>query len=301
MNLNNQPIKSILILFAVLLSFNSFSQGYENYYRLCNEGDSLKYIDSNQSALSKYKQAFNSVKYVHSKKYKKAYDLAIKMNSYEDAFLFGRMMLINSGELSLVHTRSIKFKSSKYYHYLKDSSDFYIEKCNKRINHSYIKIIDSLFYIDQRIIRNNKFVTGKYMIDKSKLPIDLYSLDHSNWKLLYLLIDSLGFPTEEMVGADACGKVFGLLHHNLRLKENEKYHKEFFEYTRLGYYLPEDNLAWYEQYNTWFCQKTFFTTFDGDLTPENLKRIDNNLRMFYLKGINSYQIKKNGRSMSLLW
>lgn len=288
--------------FIFIFTFNfTFSQNYVEYYSLCNTADSLSYIGKENEALDKYKEAFKTVKFVHSIKSKKAYELAIKTNSFEDAFNFGKISLISSGKRELIKTNSRKFKKSAYYKMLKDSSAAFILSYNERINHDYIKIIDSLAYIDQRIIRHNRFYKGNYHIDKTKLPVNLFDLDSSNWNLLYTCIQEMGFPSEENVGSTSYREVWLLLHHNLRLKENTKYHEEIFEFIRQGEYLPEDMMVWYEQYYLQVNNSTFFTTWDENISDENLARIDYNRRKFYLKGINSYTLKKNGRSMIPKW
>lgn len=294
-------IKNAIVCSFFLLTNISLSQNYEKYYLLCNAADSLEYIGKDNEALESYKEAFNTVNYVHSKKYKNAYHLAIKLNSFIDAYEFGKMIIINSGKKKFIKTRSRSFKKSEYFKLLTDSCDFYLKKFNDRVNHEYIKIIDSLLYIDQYVIRNNKSYRGKYNIDKSKLPDNLFDLDSSNWRLLYRCIQEMGFPSEKNVGSEAYDNVWAILHHNLRLEENEKYHKEIFEFVMTGDYLPEHMMYWYEQFQMNVNGQTFFTTWDKNILPENLKRLDSNRRRFYLKGINSYQLKKNGRSMKAKW
>jgi hypothetical protein len=60
-------------------------------------------------------------------------------------------------------------------------------------------------------------------------------------------------------------------------------------------------LVWYEQFQQQNYGQTFFTTWDGNLTVENLTRIEKNRRMVYLKGLNDYNLKKNGRYMEAKW
>ena len=156
-------------------------------------------------------------------------------------------------------------------------------------------------FVDQYIIRKNRTYKKDYEIDESKLPENLFELDNSNWKLLYSNIHELGFPSEENVGKSAYFKARIILHHNLRLEENEKYHKEIFEFVKTGDYLPNDIMVWYEQFQMQVNGQTFFTTWDGDTTLENLKKIDANRRRFYLKGINTYKLNKNGKIMKSLW
>jgi len=294
-------VKVLLFIFSGIVYNNSNAQNYELYYTQCNRADSLKFYGQPLEALNTFKMAFQSVDFVHTNKLMKAYQLAVEANSFEDAFHFGRRILLNSGKTELIRTKSSAFNKSKYYHWLIDSSEYYIEIYNQRINHKYIKIIDSLIYIDQFIIRKNKSYKAAFNIDRTKLPENLFDLDSSNWNLLYRCIKEIGFPSEEAVGYETYNKVWAILHHNLRLKENEKYHLEIFDYVRSGDYLPEDLMVWYEQFHLQNNSQTFFTTWDGNITSENLKRIEKNRRDFYLKGLDSYHLNKNGRSMEVKW
>ncbi len=290
-----------LILLLVSFGSSAISQSYVEYYMLCNQADSLEYIHKNQEALESYKAAFKTVDYVHSDKYKSAYQIAIKTNSFADAYEFGKMIIINSGKKEFIQTKSKDFKNSVYYQQLADSTDYFLSKFNERVNHQFIDIIDSLMFIDQYIIRNNREYKGKYALDKSKLPENRFDLDSSNWNLLYECIQEMGFPSEEHVGYEAYDKVWAILHHNLRLKENERYHNEIFEFVKAGDYLPEHMMFWYEQFQMQEYKQTYFTTWDGNISEENLQRVDANRRRFYLKGINSYELAKSGRMMTAKW
>lgn len=60
-------------------------------------------------------------------------------------------------------------------------------------------------------------------------------------------------------------------------------------------------MVWYEQFQQQNYGQTFFTTWDGNLSIENLARIEKNRRMFYLKGLDAYYLKNNGRYMDKKW
>jgi hypothetical protein len=294
-------MKKLLVILLLFNIANVKSQDYSTYYTLCNLSDSLQYVGLDKQAYDTLKTAFETVDYVHSGSLKKALQLAIKLNKFEEAGSFGKQLLINSGDKKSVKSKSAAFKKSIHYKKLIDSSDVYLEAYNKRINHDYIKIIDSLFYVDQNIIRKNRSVKGKYNIDLKNLPSNKFELDKELWAELSLLIDSLGFPSEQNVGAEAYFNAMIVIHHNLRLKENEAYHPRIIKYIIKGEYLPIHFSFWYEQYNRNIIGNTYFTLWDENLSEENLKRIDNNRRKFYLKGINSFRIKGNGRIMKRIW
>jgi len=297
----NERMKKYIYFFTIFIINPSFAQDYTRYYKQCNTADSLEYVGKNQEALDLFKVAFSAVEYTHSDKYNKAYRLAIKLNLFDDAYQFGRMMVINSGNKNLLKTSSSAFKKSNQYKALKDSTDDFLSLYSKRVNHDYIQLIDSLVFIDQYIIRGNRTYKGNYKIDKTTLPVNRFELDKSNWQYLLKCIDSLGFPSEKNIGSKAYNDAWVILHHNLRLAENEQYHTTIFEFIKSGDYLPEDFFIWYEQFQMQVHGQTYFTTWDGNISEENLKRIDVNRRKFYLKGINSYELSKNGRSMIAKW
>ena len=69
----------------------------------------------------------------------------------------------------------------------------------------------------------------------------------------------------------------------------------------MGEYLPEDVFLWYEQYNMQELKQTFFSTWDGNISVENLARIDLNQKAFYMKGIAAFELKKGGMIMDSKW
>lgn len=292
----------VLYFFIYILTItNVLSQDYSDYYLKCNLSDSISYSGDYQGALDEINRAFASVDYVHSEKYIKAYHLAVKLQKFDEAFEFGKKIIINSGEKNKIHTQSTDFRATKYYRFLLDSTNQYMDQFNNRVNHYYKEIIDSLHFVDQRIIRRNKSVKGKYSINKKNLPKNRFELDSTNWLMLSNLIDSLGFPSEQNVGSKTYYDAWIIIHHNLRLKENASYHDKIFEFIRRGDYLPEHFAFWYEQYQMQVKGRTFFTTWDEDISTVNLKRIDVNRRAFYLKGINSFDIQNNGLKMIAKW
>lgn len=294
-------LNSLLTILCIISFGRAYGQDYSDYYRLCNTADSLAYVGAQNKAFDTYIKAFNKVDYVHSERYQRAYHLAIRLNLFDEAFRLGRNMIINSGLKSRIQTKSKEFKSSKYYQLLIDSCTAYIDLYNSRVNHDYIRLIDSLHYIDQRIIRNNFSVRGKYSIKRKTLPKNRFELDSSNWLFLSNLIDSLGFPSEQNVGSKAYYNAWIIIHHNLRLKENDHYHERIFEFIRMGEYLPEHFSFWYEQYQNNINGIGYFYTWKSDLSNEDLDRINKNRQKFYLKGLWAFDIVKEGRQMTSKW
>ena len=291
----------LLLTVGLLFRFFSVAQNYPSYYLLCNKADSLQFLGQKEAAFRTYNQAFQMVSFVHTKKLQKAYLLAIELRAYNAAFDLGRLIIRNSGQPDLIKVKNRRFKRSSCYQSLKDSSAYYLEIYHNRINHDFVALIDSLIFIDQYIIRGNKTYKAAYQINLRSLPLKLFDLDSSNWQLLYSSIQKWGFPSEENIGYEANQKVWAILHHNLRLIENEKYHAEIFNFVESGAYLPEDLVVWYEQFQQQNYNQTYFTTWDGNLSTENLERIENNLRRFYLKGLCAYELRKGGRYMIAKW
>jgi len=294
-------LKSTFCLLLILNITSASSQSYERYYKLCNMADSLEYAGFPERSLDTFKAAFSTVNYVHSEKYVDAYHLAIKLNAFRDAHYFGKMAVLHSGKSSVLATKSKSFRKSDAYQSLKDSLPDFLAVFEKRIHPDYVHLIDSLVYIDQYIIRGNRGYKGKFSMDETKLPQNRFDLDRSNWELLLRWIDSVGFPSEQLVGAKAYDDAWAILHHNLRLPENQKHHAQLLAFVISGNYMPDDMFFWYEQFQLNVNGTTYFTTWDGDSSAENLKRIDANRRAFYLKGIDSFILKKDGRSMTAKW
>lgn len=292
-----------ILLFLLLVSFqkNTLAQHYDSFYLSCNTSDSLFYFRQTQAALDTLKIAFNKVPYVPSWKLSDAYWKAAKAGDYDLAYRYGRQTLIHSGNIKKLQAVPKEFKKSNQYQQLKDSSLVLVKMSQSNWNHSFIQLIDSLFYLDQRIVRNNKSVRGSYQIDKKTLPQNRFDLDSSIWQTLYAAIQKYGFPDEQLVGEISYDNMTVILHHNLRLAENEKYHPEFIEYIRQGKYDARYFLFWYEQFQMNVYKTTYFTTWDGNISPENLARIDKNLRSLWLKGITSFKLSKEGRSMVRIW
>lgn len=282
-----------IVLFTFLSNY-TFCQDYSDYYTSCNLSDSLVYVNQKEEALVELKRAFETVDFVHTNKCSNAYRLAIELHKYDEAFLFGKMMIIHSGEKDRIKTKSKEFKKSKYYRQLADSLDHYLELFNQRVNHSYIRAIDSLHYIDQRIIRGNREGPNTYKLKKRDLRLISPDLDASNWHKLEQLIDQYGFPSEKNVGAKAYQQAAIILHHNLRLKENEYYHKHLYALIRSGQYTPDQFHFWYEQYYNQYFQKPYFYVWISDLSEQELAEINANRKRYFLKSLNAFEIKNIG-------
>ncbi len=278
------------LFFGSLLFQISFSQHYRDYYKNCYKADSLIYEKNYTLALEKYKSAFTSVDYVHYKYLRSAAKCAIRIKDFESAGRYLRQSIINTGFVDFFsafkRVPSGRFKRTTYYKNIKDSIPHYLEQHKKNTNWEYSAIIDSLHYVDQRIIRGSKHAKGDYDIDTSMLPRNRYELDSTNFQTLLECIEKWGFPSEELVDANP----IMILHHNMRLEKNEKYHPIAFKAVWEGDWDPRSFSWMYEQYCKWHKDSTFFGL-GGDLSEENIKRVSENREKFYLRPLSHSNIK----------
>lgn len=294
--------KAPVFLLMFLVNCTVFGQRYIPYYHLCNEADKEIFDNNYQLALCKLEKAFEIADYVHAAQYEKASKCAILIGDFEKAFFFAKKSIVNSSDNHFWKVRKFKnFRLSKYGRALIDSIGHYQQVAASKVNNTYLNFIDSLYYVDQNVIRGNKMVRGNYEIDKSRLPDDLFKLDSTNLNTLLQLIKVYGFPSERILGVNGYQKAAMIIHHNLRLEQNEKYHSVVITALFNGEYLPNDFELMYEQYSMWFKNTTFFTTFDRNLLPSNLSRINENRLRYGLKDLSAYKIKRNGLVMRAKW
>lgn len=160
-------MKTLPLFAFILITVQVAAQNYQSYYEGCNSADSLAYLGQYEQALHTLETAFESVDVVHAQQYMDAYHLAIKLDRFDKAVEYGKRAIINSGNEHIIRTKASKdFRKSNDYSSIKDSCEYFIEQFNGRVNQHFRKQIDSLYYVDQRIIRKNHSVKGKYKINK---------------------------------------------------------------------------------------------------------------------------------------
>lgn len=273
----------ISLLTSVLFVTTIYAQDYSVYYNRCNMADSLADIKEYKEALINYKQAFETVDYVHAENLRKASVCAIECDDFNKAYLYAKQSVINGGERYIFkRIKRRKFKRTDYYRRLKDSIDYFLELHNERVNQSYKNIIDSLEYVDQVIIRGAKDKSRHYNIDITTLPLNRFDLDSCNMNLLLNLFDKYGFPSEKILGEDSYFMANTLIHHNFRKVENEKYHKMIFEAIIKGEYNPLFFSWWYDQFYQSKKSEPYFTLFGIERSEENINRVNNRRRKFFL-------------------
>lgn len=275
------------------------SQNYIEYYNHCNEGDRKIYLEDHESALINFEKAFQGVPYIHTKQLEKASKCAVKIEKFDKAYQYGKKALLQGSNLQFLKDKeSKKFRKTSLYKNLTDSLQIFNKLHLTQINLPYKKLVDSLHFIDQNIIRGNRTVKSDYKIDKTNFPKDLFDLDALVFNTLLEAIDKFGFPSEKKIGIEGYNHVWVILHHNLRLPENKAYLPLAIEAVKNGMYLPT-NFAWmYDQSKINIGEEPEFyygVPLPKTLTNSLKEEIDKKRRLFGIKPFSSTRIKTTGR------
>lgn len=238
-------MKKLKTLFLLLLITKvTIAQNYIEFYKLCNKADSLVYFKKLESAYSKYKQAYLLVDFVPREyllKYAKLASLNDDLELCDELLQKAFKQGMKFENISFRKYR--KYKNSEYYLDLKDNSKNLNSQFMTKQYYHYNYIIDSLFFIDQEVIRSTSKKSSKYNIDYSSLPDNLFSLDSTNFKTLLYYINKYGYPSESLVGLEGYEKCFYILLHNLRLPKN-KSSLELLENALIKGDIKPDDYAW---------------------------------------------------------
>jgi hypothetical protein len=297
----------ITFVFAVTNLLGQKTDDYIRYYNLCNGGDKQTYLKNYKLAFEKYDSAFKFVHYQHAEKLEKAASAAARIGNKQMATIYLRQSILNGIDPSIVSDRIYKKlrKLTPFIH-LQDSAELFHQKYLARIDQAYAKEIDSLHYVDQFIIRGNKYITGNYKIDTVLLPKNKYDLDSVVFRYLLELIKKNGFPSEENIGIEGYRNVWVLFHHNVRLPGNEKYIEMLTAALKKGQYAPSDYAWMYDQSRMFKKEKPFF--YYGVADPSKLsdtekQEVESNRRQFGVKPFESTKITVNGKRITqqTLW
>jgi hypothetical protein len=254
---NGNMTKIAITIALTLISLITIGQkpnNYIEYYQLTNKGDSLIYFKNDSLAYEYYKKAFVLVDYVHISKLIRGAVLATKQNDFKSVYKFSKLAVIQGAETDkLVYKEFYKwrvfehYRKTLYYKAFIDSLKYFQAMYIENLNIDYKNQIDSLYYIDQRIIRHSRYAKGNYKIDKSSLPVNLFDLDSLLFAEFLKLIDKYGFPTEKKIGPESFRNVDIIYHHNIRLPQNEKYIELAQKALKEGAFLPRDYAWMYDQ------------------------------------------------------
>jgi hypothetical protein len=291
-------MKSIFTFLLVFLLQNGYSQNendYIKYYNLCNSGDSLRYLKNYKIAFEKYQMAFKTVDFIHAINLRNASIAASKLNEGEIAWYYAKRAILGGEDEKFLKNAFPKFLKKEN---LKDSIEFFKNLHQQRINHQYIKEIDSLFFIDQNIIRGNKSVKTTADFSSFLIPANKFDLDNEIWSHLLNLTKKFGFPSEKNIGPNAYLKASIILHHNLRKPQNNYQMEMAIKALKDGDYMPS-NFAWMYDQSFLILNKTpifYFGSKDpSKLSKNEMREIDNYRRLLGIKPFAAYKIRaKNG-------
>ena len=300
--------QTLSLCFSLLFLTNSLSaQDYIEYFNLCNQADKDIYFERYDSALIKLEKAFAGVDYVHAENYQKASESAMQLQNLPQAYQYAKAAILNGMSNEFWREKTFKaLKSSEYYPFINDSLPIWREQHLQSIHLEYQSLIDSLYYLDQRVIRKNLSVKGDYKIDRAIIPENRFDLDTSLFKTLLMAVERWGFPSEELVGFEAFDKVWVLFHHNVRLPENHGYFPLLEAAVKAGKYRPSD-FAWtYDQGMMFNGEKPKFYYGVGlprEMKPELAAQIDANRKQMGIKPLESMEVTTKGRKTTtrFLW
>ncbi len=295
-----KKLLSILFLFRAALNLGQIQNDYIKYYNLCNKGDNESYNRNYIAALKYYDSAFTLVNYCHSFNLEKAALAATKTKQFYKAIQFLRKAILNGKNIEIIKERRFKkLKRCDKYSQLKDSAKIFENNFKNRINMVYAREIDSLQFIDQNVIRGNTFFKNHFHINPDTISKKNKS-DSLVFRHLLYLIGKYGFPSEKLVGPVGYESVSVILHHNVRLPENEKYIEMATKALLNGEYLPKDFAWMYDQSKEFKKEKPFFyyaITDPSKLTTNEIEKIENNRLMYGVKPMKSYKITVIGKML----
>jgi len=303
-------MKGIILIILTAISIQIFGQienDYIGYYNLTNEGDKQIYLKNDSLAYDCYLKAFEKVDYIHSSKLIIGAKLATKQKDYQNVYEFLKNAIIQGTKTKFYKNKEFKkFRKTDLFKIFKDSLTYFQAEYRKHLNSDYKKQIDSLYYIDQRIIRNNKSVKGKYNINKSKLPEKIFDLDSLIFADILALIEKYGFATEKNVGKESFSKIWIFYHHNIRLPKNEKYIELAQRALKEGAYFPNEYAWMFDQSRILKKEEPYFyfgVAFTGDLKAEKKETINNRRKEWGIKPLEAQKTiqQKNSLYQKNLW
>jgi hypothetical protein len=285
------------LFFSLFCKIIVAQNDYIYYFNYCNEGDEQFYLKNYSLALKKYDTAFQSVDFIHTKQLNKYAQTCIKVGDTVKAVDYVRKALINGLDTIVLYQFMYNhLKGNKRIFELKDSTSFFHNEYQKRINQNYLREVDSLQYIDQCIIRRNCEEENRYTFHKDRIPKDRFELDSFVFLHLINLVNEKGFPSEKRVGTKSAGKVWVIFHHNVRLPQNEKYIEMVESALKKGEFEPH-HFAWmYDQGKMYKNENPFFFFRVADvsaMSESEIKEIDERRHKYGIKPLRSTKIIKN--------
>lgn len=285
-----------------------FSQPYPHYYSVIHTALEAQYEGKHAFAITHFDSAFSLVPYVHIQTYEKAALSALAVKDHPKAYEWIKKAISQGANPQFWKTDvSREFKKTAYSEFIQDSSRIWEEAAQRQINQPYLALIDSLYYLDQRIIRNNRRVKGDYEIDRTTLPENLFELDEAIWDTLLAAIDRWRFPSEQVLGSEGQKKVDIILLHNGRLEENTDDLPMLRAAVLAGHYPPDDFAGMYDQRLMFMGKEPFFYVL-GKVDPKTLsdsekEEVDKRRAELGVKPRSAYKvtIRKRSATFRRLW
>jgi len=304
------------ITYSLLLGWGFFfafvtptlAQTYIPYYHQLHIALEAQYKGDCALARTEFEQAFSMVPYVRTRNYEKATACALKLKDYPTAYKWIKQAILQGASPKFWKPGAPKdFLQSPYYSQLTDSIPIWEIAEKSRLNPPYIALIDSLFYLDQRIGRKARGLRGNYDIDKDALPASLNELDAIIWDTLLAAIDRWGFPSEEALGPKGYDKADIILLHNGRMEENTADLPMLKAAVLAGEYPPDDYAIMFDQRVMFMGQKPHFYVLGwkgpDSLTEEEVVEIDKRRAELGIRPRSAYEItiRKRRSTSRLIW
>lgn len=303
-------MKHPILIFGLLLSLYSASaqDNYIPYYNSVIQARKLIYQKNYQNAQDTLKTAFKKVDYVLATDQTRLANTCLKLDDFEQAYEAVQKAIIKGYPLAKFEKWYFtdSFKTTLFYSKLIAETDSLEALSINKSNSNYAKIIDSLYYIDQHLIRGSTSESS-YDITLDDLPKNPYEQDSINFRYLLQLIDSLGFPSEQLVGYKARNQAGMLIHHNFRIPHFHFLNDFLIEQLKKGYYFPREYAWAYDQGLRMIGKDVYYyyatASLDG-LTKEDLAEIDRRRKLLGIDPLESTEIIKKpsgGIRMNGLW
>lgn len=294
-----------VILFQIyLLSTSLLAQSYIDYYHQAHIAAEHFYKNNTQKALAELEESFKKVESIHLEKYQRAVEYSLAEKDTLKVINYLQCFFKQGGDIQDFSSKSRKLLlENSAINSVLDSMKSYHQLHQLSLDQAYIKLIDSLIYIDQVVVRKNKkyHCLKKYDVPEVKNEDVRHQLDSAVFNSMINRIQKIGFPSEWIVGKEYYRKASVILLHGARLAENEWTHSLLQRAVIDGKYLPEDFALMFEQYNLNTKGKSYFMTWDKNCSPENLNRLDSNRKQFGLKPLRAFKLKRKGLKMVAQW
>jgi hypothetical protein len=193
-------MKFQLIIFLLLLNFNSFGQDYIEYQKIINRIDEDLLSKNYHSAIKRFDSLHSNFDFIYSRHCFKALQICSVLEDsinggkwLEKSFLQGVpiwMVRTNNLTKQIFNYSTIQTTIQQYdsLHSIYDNS----------INHSLRNKIDSLYEIDQHYTKkvNNGFI----LFRETYHGLRWYKNNQKQFKILNEIIDKYGYPGESLIG-----------------------------------------------------------------------------------------------------